>query len=243
MIDRLKLAGVAAAAMALASATASAAPAAYASHANPVDPRLADPDYPFTRPNPDAEIGKLANGVAYGVMRRAGTRQVSIILYVGAGSMDETDSERGVAHFLEHMAFNGSKNFPPGTVMKDFADIGVSIGRDQDAETGFDNTTYSLDISEITPERLNLGFSWLRDVADGLLILPSQKCINHERMNWYGLLRRFGFAGTDHAADNRPRYVDQILGEVDVSPFQAKQLTLAQSSRSSKQNQRSFPDR
>src|SRR5579864_6008116 len=96
-----------------------------------------DPAYPLTRPNPEAEIGKLPNGLTYGVMRRAGTRQVSIILYVGAGSMDETESERGVAHFLEHMAFNGSKHFPPGTVMKEFADIGVSIGRDQDAETSF----------------------------------------------------------------------------------------------------------
>ncbi|HTX50522.1 MAG TPA: insulinase family protein [Caulobacteraceae bacterium] len=147
--------------------------------ANSVDPTAEDPTYPYTRPNPDAEIGKLDNGLTYGVMRRAGTRQVSIILYVGAGSMDETESERGVAHFLEHMAFNGSQHFPPGTVMKRFADIGVSIGRDQDAETSFDNTTFSLDISEITPDRLDMGFAWLRDVADGLLILPSE--VDRER--------------------------------------------------------------
>jgi zinc protease len=147
--------------------------------ANSVDPTADDPTYAYTRPNPDAEIGKLGNGLTYGVMRRAGTRQVSIILYVGAGSMDETENERGVAHFLEHMAFNGSDHFPPGTVMKRFADIGVSIGRDQDAETSFDNTTFSLDISEITPDRLDMGFAWLRDVADGLLILPSE--VDRER--------------------------------------------------------------
>jgi len=147
--------------------------------ANPVDATADDPTYPFTRPNPDAEIGKLDNGLTYGVMRRAGTRQVSIILYVGAGSMDEKENERGVAHFLEHMAFNGSKNFPPGTVMQRFADIGVSIGRDQDAETSFDNTTFSLDISEITPDRLDMSFAWLRDVADGLTIEQSQ--VDRER--------------------------------------------------------------
>src|SRR4029077_13402953 len=79
-----------------------------------------DPAYPLTRPNPEAEIGKLDNGLTYGVMRRAGTRQVSIILMVGAGSSDEAPNERGVAHFLEHMAFNGSTHFPPGTVMKRF---------------------------------------------------------------------------------------------------------------------------
>ena len=138
-----------------------------------------DPAYPFTRPNPDAEIGKLPNGLTYGVMRRAGTRQVSIILYIGAGSDNETEQERGVAHFLEHMAFNGSKNFPAGTVMKRFADIGVSIGRDQDAETSFDSTTFSLDVSEITPDRLDMSFAWLRDVADGSNIDQAQ--VDRER--------------------------------------------------------------
>jgi zinc protease len=142
-------------------------------------PSADDPVYPFTRPNPEAQIGKLPNGLTYGVMRRAGTRQVSIILYVGAGSRDETDSERGVAHFLEHMAFNGSKNFPPGTVMQRFAGIGVTIGRDQNAETAFDSTTFSLDLSEVTPERLDLAFGWLRDVADGLDIDQAQ--VDRER--------------------------------------------------------------
>ncbi|HEY2707344.1 MAG TPA: insulinase family protein [Caulobacteraceae bacterium] len=138
-----------------------------------------DPAYPLTRPNPDAQIGKLDNGLTYGVMRRAGTRQVTIILMVGAGSSNETEHERGVAHFLEHMAFNGSQHYPPGTVMKSFADIGVSIGRDQNAETGFDSTTFSLDLSEVTPDRLDMAFGWLRDVADGLTI--SQSEVDRER--------------------------------------------------------------
>jgi zinc protease len=138
-----------------------------------------DPAFPYTRPNPEAEIGKLANGLTYGVMRRPGTRQVSLILYIGAGSGNEREGERGVAHFLEHMAFNGSKNFPPGTVMKRFADIGVSIGRDQNAETTFDSTTFSLDLSEVTPERLDMAFGWLRDVADGLDIDQAQ--VDRER--------------------------------------------------------------
>src|SRR5580658_8963119 len=138
-----------------------------------------DPTYPFTRPNPEAEIGKLPNGLTYGVMRRPGTRKVSVILHVGADSEDETENERGVAHFLEHMSFNGSTHFPPGTVMKDFADIGVTIGRDQNAETTFQATTFSLDISEITPERLDLAFGWLRDVADGSTIEQAQ--VDRER--------------------------------------------------------------
>jgi zinc protease len=138
-----------------------------------------DPAYPLTRPNPDAEIGKLENGLTYGVMSRTGTRQVSLILYIEAGSNGETESERGVAHFLEHMAFNGSTHYPPGTVMQRFADIGVSIGRDQNAETGFDSTAFSLDLSEVTPSRLDTAFTWLRDVADGLTIDQDQ--VDRER--------------------------------------------------------------
>ncbi|MGH6955849.1 MAG: insulinase family protein, partial [Caulobacteraceae bacterium] len=166
--------------LALAAALGLAAAPLCASAAAPAQPLSPDEAaYPYTRPNPEAEIGKLPNGLTYGVMTRGGTRQVSIILMVGAGSGDERPNERGVAHFLEHMAFNGSTHFPPGTVMKRFADIGVSIGRDQNAETGFDSTTFSLDLSEVTPQRLDLAFSWLRDVADGLTIEQSQ--VDRER--------------------------------------------------------------
>ena len=173
--SRPLLAMAASAALALAAQPAAAIPNTTPPSAVTTD----DPAYPFTRPNPEAEIGKLPNGLTYGVMRRAGTRQVTIILRVGAGSGDEQPNERGVAHFLEHMAFNGSTHFPPGTVMKRFADIGVSIGRDQNAETGFDSTTFSLDLSEITPERLDMSFTWLRDLADGLTI--SQSEVDRER--------------------------------------------------------------
>src|ERR1700729_3656245 len=137
MIGRLRTAALALAALASA---ACALPAAAA----PTTPALStdDPAYPLTRPNPEAEIGKLPNGLTYGVMQRGGTRRVSIILMIGAGSQDEGENERGVAHFLEHMAFNGSTHFPPGEVLKQFADIGAAIGRDQNAETTFDSTTF-----------------------------------------------------------------------------------------------------
>jgi zinc protease len=177
MIERLRTAFVVVAAALGLAASAAAVPVAAVDAPTTASPD--SPTYPFTRPNPEAEIGKLPNGLTYGVMNRPGTRQVSIILMVRAGSGDEAPNERGVAHFLEHMAFNGSAHFPPGTVMKRFADIGVSIGRDQNAETGFDSTTFSLDLSEVTNDRLDLAFSWLRDVADGLTIEQSQ--VDRER--------------------------------------------------------------
>jgi zinc protease len=177
MIDRLKITMVVLAAVFGLTASAAAVPAPAINTPTASSPD--DPAYPFTRPNPEAEIGKLPNGLTYGVMNRPGTRQVSIILMIRAGSGDEAPNERGVAHFLEHMAFNGSTHFEPGTVMKRFADIGVSIGRDQNAETAFDSTTFSLDLSEVTNDRLDLAFSWLRDVADGLTIEQSQ--VDRER--------------------------------------------------------------
>jgi zinc protease len=179
MFDRFRSAClIAAAALGLAAASPALCAPVDASRQTPARAED-DPAYPLTRPNPEAEIGKLSNGLTYGVMRRAGTRQVSIILMIGAGSGEEAPSERGVAHFLEHMAFNGSAHFPAGTVMKRFADIGVSIGRDQNAETTFDSTTFSLDLSEITPDRLDMAFGWLRDVADGLNIDQSE--VDRER--------------------------------------------------------------
>jgi len=174
MIGRLRTAALALTALL---GLAAALPAGAAPAAAALSPD--DPAYPLTRPNPEAEIGKLPNGLTYGVMQRGGTRRVSIILMIGAGSQDETQNERGVAHFLEHMAFNGSAHFAPGDVLKRFADIGVAIGRDQNAETTFDSTTFSLDIAEQTPDRLDTAFSWLRDVADGLTIDPAQ--VNRER--------------------------------------------------------------
>ena len=181
MIERLRRAPTRAAGLTAVLATILSLGAIGGSALAATTPKLSpdDPAYPLTRPNPEAEIDKLPNGLTYGVMRRAGTRKVTIILRVGAGSEDETESERGVAHFLEHMSFNGSKHFAPGTVMKDFADIGVSIGRDQNAETTFDSTTFSLDLSEVTPQRLDLAFSWLRDVADGSTIPQDQ--VDRER--------------------------------------------------------------
>jgi zinc protease len=176
MIERLKSALIALAAVV---GIAAANPAGAVPQATPHAVSPDDPAFPFTRPNPEAEIGTLPNGLTYGVMRRAGTRKVTVILHVGAGSQDEAANERGVAHFLEHMAFNGSTHFPPGTVLKQFADIGVSIGRDQNAETTFSSTTFSLDVSEITPDRLDLAFGWLRDVADGSTIEQAQ--VDRER--------------------------------------------------------------
>ena len=133
----------------------------------------------FTQPNPRAETGYLANGMRYAVMRRAGVGTVTVMFSVRAGSVNEAENERGVAHILEHMSVNGSRNFAPGVLVPMLADLGLAFGRDQNASTSFTDTTYRLDISEITPHKLDVAFQWMADISNGLTI--AQADVDAER--------------------------------------------------------------
>ena len=138
-----------------------------------------EPAEDLVKPDPDVLIGKLPNGMRYAIARTVGLPEVTIDFYMGAGSADETDAERGTAHFLEHMSFSGSDNFPPGTLLPRFEEIGVALGRDQNAQTGLTGTTFSLDIDDATDQKVDLAFNWLRDVAEGLTIAQSE--VDRER--------------------------------------------------------------
>src|SRR5580704_16372962 len=139
----------------------------------------AEPPEDLVQPDPHVFLGKLPNGMRYAVSQTAGPPETAIDFYVGAGSMDETDAQQGTAHFLEHMAFSGSKNFPAGTVLPRFEDIGVALGRDQNAQTGLSGTTFSLVLPSSNEAKIDMAFSWLRDVADGLTIAPTE--VDRER--------------------------------------------------------------
>ncbi len=131
------------------------------------------------RPDPGVVFGRLPNRLRYAVKQHPSHQKEVIEFYVAAGSLDERADERGVAHFLEHMAFNGSRDFPADSLIKTFQNAGIGFGRDQNASTGYFGTTYLLDIPNETPEKLDLGFRWLRDVADGLLLAPAE--VDRER--------------------------------------------------------------
>ncbi len=123
------------------------------------------------RPDPAVRRGVLSNGLRYAVMQQAIPKgAVSIRLGFDVGSYEERDDERGAAHFLEHMAFNGTRNFPEGKLDQTFALIGVAGGRDINAHTGMFQTSYELDLPTAGPKNLDLGFQWLRDIADGMLL-------------------------------------------------------------------------
>src|SRR5215470_9288080 len=103
---------------------------------------LADESLPT---DPALVMGALPNGLRYIIRPHKNPEgRVSVWLHVSTGSLNETDATRGLAHYLEHMAFNGSKNFPPGAVIPFFQSLGLAFGRDQNAFTSFDQTTYQL---------------------------------------------------------------------------------------------------
>ena len=145
----------------------------------PETPRFAH-EHSDLKADPAARFGKLPNGLHYVVLANHEPKErASLRLVVLAGSFHETDDQRGLAHFLEHMAFNGSTHYPPGTIVEFFQRMGMSFGGDTNAYTSFDHTTYMLELPDTKTETLAEGFKVFSDYASGLLLLEPE--LNKER--------------------------------------------------------------
>lgn len=130
--------------------------------------------------HPALITGRLENGFRYVLVpHRNPGRKISLHLDVQAGSFHERSDQRGIAHFLEHMAFNGSTHFPPGTLIHYFQEIGMDFGGDTNAHTSLYETVYDLSLPEGTGEYLDKGFLVLADYAGGLLLTDAE--IDRER--------------------------------------------------------------
>ena len=119
--------------------------------------------------DPAARFGKLPNGMTYIILKNAtppGT--ASIRLRFNGGSLMEDDSQQGLAHFLEHMAFNGSKNVAEGDMVKILERHGLSFGADTNAHTGFSETVYELDLPKVADDDLDTGLFLMRETAGNL---------------------------------------------------------------------------
>jgi zinc protease len=131
-------------------------------------------------PDPAATFGTLANGIRYVVMPNHEPKgRVSLRLLVLAGSFDETEAQRGLAHYLEHMAFNGSTHFAPGTLVETLQRLGMGFGADTNASTSFDHTLYQLELPDTAPATVAEGLQILEDYSGGLLL--EQKMVDKER--------------------------------------------------------------
>jgi len=144
--------------------------------AAPAFPHLAS-DLPA---DPAARFGQLPNGVRYVVYpNKEPQGRASLRLLVEAGSLHEQEDQRGLAHFLEHMAFNGSTHYAPGTLIEFFQRMGMSFGADTNAFTSFDRTQYLLELPKTDEATLAEGLRVFADYAGGLLLQPAE--IDKER--------------------------------------------------------------
>lgn len=121
------------------------------------------------RPDPGVKYGVLANGLRYAIMRNTQPAGIaSIRLRIDAGSMGESERTLGLAHFLEHMAFNGSAGVPEGDLVKLLQRAGLAFGPDVNASTSFGETLYMLDLPQVDARTIETGFFIMRETASKL---------------------------------------------------------------------------
>lgn len=183
--------------------------------------------------DPDIRFGTLDNGLRYLIRKnREPRKRVALYLNVQAGSLQESDEERGLAHYLEHMLFNGSTHYPPGTLIKYFQSIGMDFGADTNAHTAYDETVYTLTLPAADEKTLAEGLTVLADFARGALLLESE--VDRERGVIFSEKRSrdtaaarvrkarlaFDFAGTI-VAERDPIGIEATLQQADSARLRA----------------------
>lgn len=131
-------------------------------------------------PEPTVRWGQLDNGFRYALMPHDGVPgSATLQLLVLAGAMDENEDERGLAHFMEHMAFRGNSTFPEAEMVRFFQELGIEFGSDVNAVTAFDYTAYTLDFRDTSMPMLERGLQLFRSFADQVEFKP--ELIEQER--------------------------------------------------------------
>ncbi|NLA48634.1 MAG: insulinase family protein, partial [Bacteroidales bacterium] len=124
-----------------------------------------DPDNPIPFDS-SIIIGRLDNGLVYYIKyNKKPEQRMEMRLVVNAGSICETDDQQGLAHFVEHMCFNGTKNFPSNRIVDMLEEMGMKFGEEINAYTSFDETVYMLKVPTDKAETIDAGFRILEDWA------------------------------------------------------------------------------
>ena len=130
--------------------------------------------------DPHIKIGYMANGLRYYIRTNGRPfKRAELRLVVNVGSVVEDSDQLGLAHFVEHMAFNGSQHFAKQDLVKFMESIGMRLGPGVNANTGFDETVYMLHVPTDNPEAMGKAFLFLGDVAHSLSFDP--EAIDKER--------------------------------------------------------------
>lgn len=116
-------------------------------------------------------FGQMANGMRYAILRNATPPgQASLRLRIDAGSLMENDDQLGLAHFMEHMAFNGTTNIPENDLLRILERLGLAFGADTNAATGFDQTFYQLELPRTNDETVDTALHIMREqVSEALM--------------------------------------------------------------------------
>ncbi|MBJ7439806.1 MAG: insulinase family protein [Sphingopyxis sp.] len=162
--------------------------------------------------DPNIVFGALSNGMKYALLKNS-TPKDSVVLRMrfDVGSFAEADDQRGLAHFLEHMAFNGSKGVPEGEMIKLLERKGLAFGADTNASTGFDQTVYQLDLPNASDDLIDTGLMLMRETGGELTIDPA--AVDRER----GII----------LSERRARDTYQLRNVIDQLDFQMKGMTVA----------------
>jgi zinc protease len=130
--------------------------------------------------DPSVRFGVLPNGMRYALKRNVTPKGAAVIRFAFDVGMREAEPEQGgAAHFLEHMAFNGSTNIPEGELVKRLERLGLAFGADTNAETGLEQTTYKLDLPNTNPETVDSAFNFMREIASELTL--NKDAVDRER--------------------------------------------------------------
>ncbi|WP_038032229.1 M16 family metallopeptidase [Thermonema rossianum] len=125
--------------------------------------------------DPHVKTGVLPNGLTYYIRHnQKPEKRVELRLVVNAGSVLEDEKQLGLAHFVEHMAFNGTKKFPKNEIVSYLQSIGVQFGGDLNAYTSFDETVYMLPVPTDKPELVDKGLEILREWASNVTFEPEE---------------------------------------------------------------------
>ena len=116
--------------------------------------------------DPAIRFGTLPNGMKYAVMQNSTPKgAASVRMHIDFGSIGEGEKERGLAHFIEHMALNETNHVAEGEFIKTLERLGLKFGPDTNAVTGFDSTVYMLDLPQTDAERVDTALFLMREVA------------------------------------------------------------------------------
>jgi zinc protease len=140
--------------------------------------------------DPTVLFGKLENGLTYYIKEnKKPEKRAELQILVKAGSLDEADDQEGIAHFTEHMAFNGTKTFPKNELVSFFEKIGMNFGGDLNANTGFDRTLYLItvptDDKKLTEQGVQILEDWLHNITFDSTELEKERGVIHEEWRVY----------------------------------------------------------